>query len=444
MVPEERAAFRVGICGSASVGKTTLAHELSRRLQLPCIGEEMRAHLESSGSSLAELPSAEAEAVLLDMWQERSSAEAAAAGFIADNCPLDFAAYALYYGCLSEKSYGRLIDASVAAAQTYDVVILLPWGVLPYEQDGIRPADRFLQLRYQTLLEGLLRRHLPAEKLHFLPESLTRLEERAAWVEARIATGHAAREPKAGTVYLVGAGPGDPRLLTLRAKELLQRADVIAYDLLISPEMLAEMPRTAELLPVGRRYGMGPTSYRLHPEAMDRARQGKTVVRLKSGDPLLFGRGGEEAEDLIAAGIPFEIVPGVTAALGAASYSGIPLTHRGLTSEVLIGTGHEAGEPEERAGNRERLTVLYMAARRLQENLEYLRGEGYLPETPAALIASATTPRQKVFLGTVGTLEEQAANIPEHVPVILFAGSSVALHERLRWFFPDAVGETGA
>jgi siroheme synthase len=155
---------------------------------------------------------------------------------------------------------------------------------------------------------------------------------------------------------------------------------------------------------------------------------------LKSGDPLLFGRGGEEAEALVQAGIPFEFVPGVTAALGAASYAGIPLTHRGLTSQVLIGTGHEAGEAEERAGHPERLTVLYMAARRLQENLEYLHSEGYTSETPAALIASATTPRQKVFLGTVGTLPEQAANIPEHVPVILFAGSSVALHERLKWF----------
>ncbi|HEY4354661.1 MAG TPA: uroporphyrinogen-III C-methyltransferase [Acidobacteriaceae bacterium] len=435
---EDKSASRIGICGSASVGKTTLAHEVSRRLQLPCIGEEMRAHLESSGSSLAEQAPADTEAALLKMWQERVQAEASATGFIADNCPLDFAAYALYYGCLSEQSYDTLIHAAVEAVQRYDAVVLLPWGVLPYEQDGIRPADRFLQLRYQTLLEGLLRRYVSAEKLYFLPESLLRVGDRAAWVEALAAKMRTPREERPGTVYLVGAGPGDPRLLTLRAKELLGRADVIAYDLLISPEMLAEMPQGAELLPVGRRFGMGPTSYQLHPEVLERAQQGKTVVRLKSGDPLLFGRGGEEAEALAQAGIPFEFVPGVTAALGAASYAGIPLTHRGLTSQVLIGTGHEAGEPEERAGHPQRLTVLYMAARRLQENLEYLHGEGYTAETPAALIASATTPRQKVFLGTVGTLPEQAANIPEHVPVILFAGSSVALHERLQWFVPAA------
>src|ERR1700761_1867556 len=207
MVPEARSAFRIGICGSASVGKTTLAHELSRRLQLPCIGEEMRAHLESSGNSLAERPAGEAEAALLGMWQERGQAESATAGFVADNCPLDFAAYALYYGCLSEGSYDTLIHGAVQAVQAYDAVILLPWGVLPYEQDGVRPANRFLQLRYQTLLEGLLRRHVPKEKLHFLPESLIRLEERAAWVEAHVATMRTPREEKPGVVYLVGAGP---------------------------------------------------------------------------------------------------------------------------------------------------------------------------------------------------------------------------------------------
>lgn len=248
-------------------------------------------------------------------------------------------------------------------------------------------------------------------------------------------------QKKTGKVYLVGAGPGDPKLLTLRAVEVLQEADVVAYDLLISPELLAKIPAHVQLLPVGRRHGMGPTSYQLHPEVLELARQGKTVVRLKSGDPLLYGRGGEEAETLLEAGIPFEFVPGITAAFGAASYAGIPLTHRGLTTQVLIDTGHDVeddSEDEDAQPLANRTTVLYMAARRLQANLQQLIADGYSPDTPAALIESATTPRQLVYRGTVATLAKVVGEIAPDVPAILFVGRPVALNEKLQWFAPNS------
>jgi uroporphyrinogen III methyltransferase/synthase len=239
----------------------------------------------------------------------------------------------------------------------------------------------------------------------------------------------------------VGAGPGDPKLLTLRAAELLQQADVIAYDQLISPELMAQVPQTAELLSVGRRDGQGATSYRLHPAVLERAKRGKTVIRLKSGDPLLFGRGGEEAEELRKAGIPFEIVPGITAALGAASYAGIPLTFRGEASEVLLATGHEPekimAEPNPLRVAQQRTTVLYMAARRLCANLRRLESEGYHVDTPAALVLSATTPRQLVISGTLATLPDLIPEVGPEAPAILLVGTVIERRNCLSWFQPD-------
>ncbi len=439
-MPNKTSRLRIGICGSASVGKTTLANALARELRLPCLREEMRDYLEATGTELAALAAAETEAVLLRLWREREQKELATEVFVADNCPLDFAAYALYYGCLSPKGYDALLAAALPYLARYDAVFVLPWGVVPYEQDGIRPSDQYLQLRYQMVLEGLLRRHVPESKLHFLPATCFSVEDRCRWIASRAAEIVQKIENVAprGIVYLVGAGPGDPKLLTLRAIELLQQADVVAHDLLVSPEILAQIPSHVELLPVGRRNGSGSTNYRLHPEVMARARQGKRVLRLKCGDPLLFGRGGEEAEELREAGIPFEIVPGITAALGAASYAGIPLTYRGYSSQILLTTGHEAEKDTRDSAkygpHSQRTTVLYMAARRLQINLDRLYAEGYTPDTPAALVASATTPRQQVFTGTLATLSERVPELPPHVPAILFAGNTVTLRKHLQWF----------
>jgi 5,6-dimethylbenzimidazole synthase len=234
-----------------------------------------------------------------------------------------------------------------------------------------------------------------------------------------------------GFVYLVGAGPGDPKLLTLRALELMRSAEVVAYDELVPPQILALVPARAELLAVGRRHGHGQTEYRLHPMVLERARAGQIVVRLKSGDPLIFGRGAEEAEELAEAGIPFEIVPGVSAALGAAAYAGIPLTDRRYASQVTLATGHCA---EGEVGNSRETLVLYMAAHRLAENLQRLIAQGRAPSTPAAYVAAATTPEQRVISGTLADLAKRVASEHRSGPALVIVGDVVALRERIQWF----------
>ncbi|HUQ02419.1 MAG TPA: uroporphyrinogen-III C-methyltransferase [Kofleriaceae bacterium] len=206
-----------------------------------------------------------------------------------------------------------------------------------------------------------------------------------------------------GCVYLVGAGPGDPGLLTVRAHELVRGARVLAHDELVSPEILALAPPDCERIAVGRRAGHGTTAFRLHPAVVERARAGHAVVRLKCGDPLVFGRGGEEAEELATHGIRFELVPGVSAALGAAAYAGIPLTHRDCASSVRLVTACTAGEPHGET------VVIYMSGRRVAASLGELGRAGRPATTPAAWIAAATTPRQRIVVGTIGDLGERVA-----------------------------------
>ncbi|MBI3768383.1 MAG: uroporphyrinogen-III C-methyltransferase [Deltaproteobacteria bacterium] len=231
-----------------------------------------------------------------------------------------------------------------------------------------------------------------------------------------------------GFVYLVGAGPGDPKLLTLRALEILQSADVVAHDELVSEAILACVPAAVELLPVGRRHGSRKASYRLHPSVLERARAGAVVARLKSGDPLIFGRGGEEAEELAEAGIPYEIVPGVSAALGAAAYAGIPLTHRLYASRVTFVTGHHAeGSP----GSDGETIVLFMAAHRLEANLERLIASGRASSTPVAYVAAATTPEQKVIVGTLADLSGRITAIDRSLPALVIVGEAVNVRRRI-------------
>jgi uroporphyrin-III C-methyltransferase len=227
-----------------------------------------------------------------------------------------------------------------------------------------------------------------------------------------------------GFVHLVGAGPGDPQLLTVRAHELVRGARVLAHDELVSPEILALAPRDAERIAVGRRAGHGTTAFRLHPAVVERARAGHAVVRLKCGDPLVFGRGGEEAEELAAHGIGFELVPGVSAALGAAAYAGIPLTHRECASSVRLVTGCTAGEPHGET------VVIYMSGRRVAANLAELAHAGRPSSTPAAWIAAATTPRQRIVVGTIGDLGERVALTDD--PSLLVVGDVVA--RRTPWW----------
>jgi precorrin-4/cobalt-precorrin-4 C11-methyltransferase len=239
-----------------------------------------------------------------------------------------------------------------------------------------------------------------------------------------------------GVVHLVGAGPGDPRFLTLRAAELLAQADVLAYDELV-PEALLDMARPgAERIPVGRRHGdPAPEWERIHPAVIERAREGRRVVRLKAGDPFVFGRGGEEAEALREAGIPFEVVPGISAALGAAAGALIPLTHRELSSDVTFATAHELASEGGRTDWRRLAAggtlVLYMGAKGIARNLAKLVELGWSPGTPAAWIAAATRPDQQVITGTVADLAARVAGERHPGPALLIIGEVVRLRARL-------------
>jgi uroporphyrin-III C-methyltransferase len=237
-----------------------------------------------------------------------------------------------------------------------------------------------------------------------------------------------ARARTAGTVFLVGAGPGDPDLLTVRAARLLARAEVIAADALVPQSILALAPSSAERIDVGYRCGENRPRAVMHPAILERARAGRDVVRLKAGDPTVFGRAGEEAEALHALGIPFEIVPGVSAAFAAAAAARIPLTDRRLAAGVTIASGHHAGERQPPATR-----VLYMARQTLRESLAGLRLQGTSGATAAALVAGASRTDQRIVFGTVGDLAERVerAAIGPELPAVVIVGDVVALARRL-------------
>jgi len=241
---------------------------------------------------------------------------------------------------------------------------------------------------------------------------------------------------RSGMVHLVGAGPGDPGLLTVRAAELLRIAEVVAHDELVPAALLDLAPASAERIPVGRRC-RGPEREwtRIHPAVVERAQAGLRVVRLKAGDPFVFGRGGEEAEALAEAGIPFEVVPGITAALGAAASALIPLTHRDLSSDVTFATAHELSGSGGRSAWPRLVSsgtlVLYMGARALAANLARLVEHGRAPATPAAWIGSATRPEERVVVGTLADLAARVAAERHDGPAIVVVGEVVAFRARL-------------
>ncbi len=232
-----------------------------------------------------------------------------------------------------------------------------------------------------------------------------------------------------GAVWLVGAGPGDPELLTVKAVRVLREAEVVAYDELVSDEILACAPPQAERIPVGRRAGgCKHHDERIHPLVIARAKQGRVVVRLKGGDPFVFGRGGEEAEALAEAGIACEVVPGISAALGAAASARIPLTHREASASVTFATAHRA---RDEAGDLARAVpptgtvVLYMALGRLEATMRALVASGRAPDTPVAIVAAATTPRERVVTGTVATIAAIAERARIEAPAIAIVGDVV-------------------
>jgi uroporphyrin-III C-methyltransferase/precorrin-2 dehydrogenase/sirohydrochlorin ferrochelatase len=238
------------------------------------------------------------------------------------------------------------------------------------------------------------------------------------------------RAVQRGKVWLVGAGPGDPELLTLRAFKLLTSASVIAYDELVSPAILALARADAERIPVGRRAsGCRHHEARIHPLVLVRALEGTDVVRLKGGDPFVFGRGGEEAEELAAARIPFEVVPGISAALGAAARMGIPLTHRDCASGVTLATAHAARDGEvdlSESVPREGTVVFYMGLGRIEATCSALIAGGRAPETPAAVASRATLPDERVVIGTLADVASLARDAGLEAPALLVVGEVVA------------------
>lgn len=237
------------------------------------------------------------------------------------------------------------------------------------------------------------------------------------------------------TVVLVGAGPGDPGLVTVRGLECIRRADVILYDNLAAPALLNYAKPGAEKKYVGKkRAEHALTQEEINAMLVEHARAGRRVVRLKGGDPFLFGRGGEEAEALAAAGIPFEVVPGVSSAMGAAAYAGIPLTHREHTSAVTFVTGHEVDKIDwTRVGASETI-VVFMGLVSFGEIARQLMEAGRPASTPAVAVRWATRPDQRTIRGTLGDLAEKIARAGLKPPTLILVGEVVRLREKLSWF----------
>jgi uroporphyrinogen III methyltransferase/synthase len=244
-----------------------------------------------------------------------------------------------------------------------------------------------------------------------------------------------------GKVYLVGAGPGDPKLLTLRGKECLEQADVVLYDYLANSAVLSHAPDRAERMYVGRRgKGKYPAQDEINRVLIERAREGKEVVRLKGGDPFVFGRGGEEAEVLASAGIEFEVVPGVTAAVAAPAYAGIPVTHRTLASTMTIVTGHEdpvkptTGLEWPKLATSHGTLVFLMGMKNLPAIVTNLMAEGRASTTPVAIIRWGTRASQQTVVGTLTDIVGKAEAAKMEPPTVIVVGEVVRLRSQLNWF----------
>lgn len=246
-----------------------------------------------------------------------------------------------------------------------------------------------------------------------------------------------------GRVFICGAGPGDPGLATVRAMQLVKSCDVILYDRLVSREIVDQIPEGTEKVYVGRSVGDPATHQeRTNQLMVKHAKQGKQVLRLKGGDPFIFGRGAEEAEYLRKHGIGFEIVPGITSAIASPAYAGIPLTHRRFSSSVAIVTGHEGAEKDELAVKWDKLAgsvdtiVVMMGIGQLEQIARDLVKAGMKRNTKVAIIQSGTTEKQRVVKGTLGTIVRIAETANVGPPAVIVIGSVAALNKDLSWFNP--------
>jgi uroporphyrin-III C-methyltransferase len=244
---------------------------------------------------------------------------------------------------------------------------------------------------------------------------------------------------KPGTVYLVGAGPGDPGLLTVKARDLIASCDVILYDYLVNPSILKYASANVECVYAGKVGGARQTPQdRINAELIDHAVRGKRVVRLKGGDPFLFGRGAEEAEALAAAGIPFEIVPGISSALAVPAYAGIPLTHRDYSSSVTVLTGARANDGEFKRNllfsSPADTLVILMGVKHLRDIARDLVAAGRPRETPVAVIRWGSYKGQQTVCGTIDSIADATEQAEMRAPAVIVIGEVVKLRERLQWF----------
>jgi len=274
-----------------------------------------------------------------------------------------------------------------------------------------------------------------------IAEQMLAGREDAARHELQQALDNAASTGNQGEVYLVGGGPGDPDLLTFKALRLMQKADVVVYDALVSPGVMELVRRDAECIYVGKQRD----NHTLPQEDINillvrLAKEGKRVLRLKGGDPFIFGRGGEEIETLVEHGIPFQVVPGISAANGVASYAGIPLTHRDYAQSVLFATGHlrdNSVDLDWAALTRPRQTVvIYMGLVGLATITRKLIEHGLPPDWPVAIVQQGTTRHQRVMIGTLTDIAQKVAEAGFKAPTLTIIGEVVKLREKLGWFEP--------
>jgi uroporphyrin-III C-methyltransferase/precorrin-2 dehydrogenase/sirohydrochlorin ferrochelatase len=305
------------------------------------------------------------------------------------------------------SSWGDLLDVTAAARDELGAT------------RSLIEADR-----WQTALDGDVERLAEAGALAEATQLLIRKLERSLFEPS---------ETERGLVSLVGAGPGDPELLTLRAVQRLQQADVVVHDRLVTERVLDYAPATAERIDVGKRPGgVGASQSEITALLIDLGRQGRRVVRLKGGDPFLFGRGGEEALALRKAGVPFEVVPGVSSALAAPAAAGIPVTHRGLSASLTVVNGHDVDEHDWSALARSAGTLVFlMPVEHMQDIAQQLMAHGRAASEPAAVVEWATTPRQRVVVAPLHRIAAEAGIEGIEAPAVLVVGPTAALASQL-------------